>query len=135
MTTNTTTQLFNQLQESLIQSEQVLQSEQSYSDWASSIMRHFQVAACSYDESESTLHSVLTNAARKQTTISIEVAAQWLDKAIEDKDQDQVCGHCGRSDRAFVSDCVNHCVDCDAKLQSAAGCGNSCYPDTHYDNN
>ena len=46
----------------------------------------------------------------------------------------QTCGHCGRSDRAFISDCVNHCVDCDAHLQSAAGCGSSCYPDTHYDN-
>ena len=131
MTTNTTTQLFNQLQESLKKS--LLVSEQDCSDWASSIMRRHSCSTCSYDDNESTLLSVLTNAARRQTTIAVETAAQWLDKAIEDKDQ--VCGHCGRNDRAFISDCVNHCVQCDAVLQSAAGCGNSCYPDTHYDNN
>ena len=141
MTTNTAdtiSNLFNQLTKALNLTK--LANEQDYSDWATGIMICYGVVACSYDDEESSLHDVLANAARKQVTGAVEIAAQWLDKAIEDvthqvnQKVNQTCGHCGRSDRAFVSDCVNHCVDCDAKLQSAAGCGNSCYPDTHYDN-
>ena len=88
---NNTMNLESELLQSLQLSHFSSNSDNSdYRAWARGVMARYAVESCSYDDHESKLIDVLAHAAKKfaETThpfTAIEIAAEWLDKAIEDK--------------------------------------------------